>query len=1408
MAINYLNEIISIFFDRNVNQLNDDDLSDTIKVKDNTCSRDQICRILQESPSLFQLQYARNGRVRVSVEPTIDICQDFLNGRCSFNSQRCDRLHLCRQFGHCSKKGCRFPHNFTHGQNRRIVEQSNCVNIDPFLLVRLIRFHKRFSTHSNKTANISAPVSKLLDGIPPSLQKRSTQQGFGGRNNTNVTRAARRHRSKSVTKPVNTPVFSQTFQRSRSKSVTEQSDDTGPIRTFRQGRQKSPARRCNDSVCTQAPRRGRSRSVNAVDNYMSSTTNNHQINTACSKAWISHDVDNITSKVTVNLRRSWAMIVNHPIFAIEYKNYIRSEFGCEIIIQQDTVEMSYDRSSNKLTDANASALLNDRNSKFMRRFDIRSVGLQQNSAQLNILQENSSIVAFHCSRGSNYVLAMKKSDATSMMNKLFSKHSGGNRVPSAATSSNVHETFRSVTEKPSAPPVIYIPQSLANRISTNSRPVMKDEIVTECRTLSIITPSQQALLTDKSFESYLQNYFDTIYNVRFNIEHLTNNNRSLSVQVIGRRTMINEVLKELLSLISLCRTTTFDRPTDDAWINITGVVHLIQYQCNMRNIICICEEQVMPFAILIHYIDVEHHKFGVNEELLQKLCRNILILATCIPTNYDSEWIALRTNISKHHDYSKRICLLEKQHSLILYGETAITKDFQRQFELLNENNKKKAAALANTMKLKTLEKHPNSCSHEATVTNNTSSGLTNRLQKDNQMNPTSEQIQSIVFHVDEPGFEVVVSQVWNRVVAVVDSKCSITKQIIHNQIQISLPKAKVEQFDDSISDVPSSENDSTPIEDPIIDSANSKASWWSRLFGKNRSDSQSSPSAQENTSSTPLSPISTINDEVYMTIGKSKIVACTGDLTKQAVDIIVVCSTSRFLCDQITLVAGNEVRNIYRQKSAGNELTYETTGGSLPCKRIVFRPWNPDTHCTQDVKQSIDKFITSVIIYGLQNNLTTIAFPSVGCGQLGFDPNLIAEYMVGTTYERLKDSTYSRLTISFVLLPEQKTVYNAFVNQINIKQRIKDIPTTISFVKQTVKITLTGPKISELNECQNKIKKFAQAYSHKLHLTDKDDVIDWSQDTIQKYYDYCLQRRVIPSLDIQKATLDLCGPKDAIAEADKYFLQLTNETLRNARFKVISRGAVWSVEVQSGKWEQYSYQISDKIEDAHAKTLSSIDFKNHKGERCRIDFSNMEEKYQTRIRKVCRKRIDSSLPNNWDLSGTNLKRVTLSNSSTEYKDVLTKFDTTMKGNYREIVKIERIQNERWYKQYAAHRDEFTQRHKQPDERLLFHGCNKTSAEKIINECFNRAFAGVNGIVYGCGVYFHEHAHYSSSYTRSDTSTERTMFLARVLIGKTCRGDSSMKVPPVGYDTTTDGGHIFVVYHDAGAYGEHLITYK
>jgi poly [ADP-ribose] polymerase 7/11/12/13 len=82
------------------------------------------------------------------------------------------------------------------------------------------------------------------------------------------------------------------------------------------------------------------------------------------------------------------------------------------------------------------------------------------------------------------------------------------------------------------------------------------------------------------------------------------------------------------------------------------------------------------------------------------------------------------------------------------------------------------------------------------------------------------------------------------------------------------------------------------------------------------------------------------------------------------------------------------------------------------------------------------------------------------------------------------------------------------------------------------------------------------------------------------------------------------------------------------------------------------------------------------------------------------------------------------------------------------------------------------------------------------------------GTAYGVGVYFSSNAAYSHGYAKPNSKGERCMFVARVLVGKTTIGNSSMKTRPLGYDSTTDGNHITVTYHDAQAYADYLITYK
>ncbi len=102
-------------------------------------------------------------------------------------------------------------------------------------------------------------------------------------------------------------------------------------------------------------------------------------------------------------------------------------------------------------------------------------------------------------------------------------------------------------------------------------------------------------------------------------------------------------------------------------------------------------------------------------------------------------------------------------------------------------------------------------------------------------------------------------------------------------------------------------------------------------------------------------------------------------------------------------------------------------------------------------------------------------------------------------------------------------------------------------------------------------------------------------------------------------------------------------------------------------------------------------------------------------------------MPSTWEKSTENKIRFELSTTTDEYKSIVSTFDQSMNGKYSRIVRIERIQNERWYMQYLAHSRDFKRRLNIDTEKRLYHGCPEKAAGLIIEDCFNRSFAGVNG---------------------------------------------------------------------------------
>ena len=96
-------------------------------------------------------------------------------------------------------------------------------------------------------------------------------------------------------------------------------------------------------------------------------------------------------------------------------------------------------------------------------------------------------------------------------------------------------------------------------------------------------------------------------------------------------------------------------------------------------------------------------------------------------------------------------------------------------------------------------------------------------------------------------------------------------------------------------------------------------------------------------------------------------------------------------------------------------------------------------------------------------------------------------------------------------------------------------------------------------------------------------------------------------------------------------------------------------------------------------------------------------------------------------------------------------------------------------------------------------------------------FCSFSGTRYGQGTYFARDASYSLVYAKAGAEGHRYMYLARVLVGQYCVGNSDMKVPPardpskpeILYESVVDNQvdpSIFVVFYDNQCYPEYLIT--
>ncbi|CAF1131801.1 unnamed protein product [Rotaria sordida] len=340
---------------------------------------------------------------------------------------------------------------------------------------------------------------------------------------------------------------------------------------------------------------------------------------------------------------------------------------------------------------------------------------------------------------------------------------------------------------------------------------------------------------------------------------------------------------------------------------------------------------------------------------------------------------------------------------------------------------------------------------------------------------------------------------------------------------------------------------------------------------------------------------------------------------------------------------------------------------------------------------------------------------------------------------------------------------------------------------------------------------KLSNDYQEMICSIQCDVLLQHNQNILNKYFEFCSTRLVLPIFNFNTKQLHLFGCNKSNIEAKKRFFELQTELLvKNSKKQNIEGNIHWWYEAWDSTWQLYNSKITNEIEYNYKLNIFNFTLINQLDENILIDINKMEEIYGQRIKRIRRLKIDEQQPSYWTLTPLNLERFILDDKSDEYLTIKDNFDKTMKEYYTILISIERIQNLRLFKQFCVAHEDFITRYGKKDNGtmcFLYHGCPELASKRIIERGFNRSYCGINGCCYGRGVYFSSNASYSNRYANPNEKKEKRIFYSRVLIGRSMIGHPNIYEPEDGYDTTTDGTHIFVCYYDSQSYPEYLITY-
>ncbi|XP_059168726.1 protein mono-ADP-ribosyltransferase PARP14-like isoform X2 [Physella acuta] len=498
------------------------------------------------------------------------------------------------------------------------------------------------------------------------------------------------------------------------------------------------------------------------------------------------------------------------------------------------------------------------------------------------------------------------------------------------------------------------------------------------------------------------------------------------------------------------------------------------------------------------------------------------------------------------------------------------------------------------------------------------------------------------------------------------------------------------------------------------------------------------------------------------------------GDITLEKCDGVVIgikdsmdLNHSGQVCKALLKLCGQTLQDecFYKQSEMAQDGVVLTSAPNMSCQHIL--------HVSQDkFAKHWDKGVTAVLAEADKAGLKSLAIPALGTGARNANIPLLSKMILGAIEDFGKSLPRSLTQIKLVIYDQY--VLDEFLDQAQSKHLSHNIEGSGTTTKVSEQVTL---------EC----------YSNHPYQ------IRMAKQSLLQECKASFKENSVRDENVKKLNTKQIEKLKSVG-----FENLVLVTVRQEAGIVLMQGFKVDGIVKVQKLLQKFLSIYVVHEELHKSLLSAIE-----GE----EWDDFELILTSKLKHKVKAGVES-LPDQWTPMSTeeSVKTVPLNHGCCEYNEIKQLF--ILGGANLPIKKIERIQNKFLYQQYSVKKRELDlvnpKGHK--NELRLFHGTSAQSIPMIIHNGFNRSYCGMNGTVYGKGVYFAVNSSYSVSYAKPDAQGNRHMFVALVLVGESTPSNASMNYLPIKPGTTRpyDSGcanGMYVIFHDTQCYPQYLITF-